>query len=225
MLNMQRIQTVLLQCAGWLLYMSLLMLIALALPADIFDSQSKHFIFLVGAVGIWRYSMGATHFIRGMIFLYGVYPYLRRKVQKMGKDADPSHVYLMVTSFRIEALTTAQVYSSVIREAINCGFPTTVVCSLVEMSDELLVKSLWAKYNPPAHVKLDIVRIAGTGKRDGLAYGFRAISRMLPDENAVVAVIDGDTVLGDGVVRKTVPWFKLFPNVGGLTTKCVAATS
>lgn len=218
MLNMQRLQTVLLQCAGWLLYMSLLMLIALALPADIFDSQSKHFIFLVGAVGIWRYSMGATHFIRGMIFLYGVYPYLRRKVQKMGNATDPSHVYLMVTSFRIEALTTAQVYSSVIREAINCGFPTTVVCSLVEMSDELLVKSLWAKYNPPAHVKLDIVRIAGTGKRDGLAYGFRAISRMLPDENAVVAVIDGDTVLADGVVRKTVPWFKLFPNVGGLTT-------
>lgn len=165
---MQRLQTVLLQCAGWLLYMSLLMLIALALPADIFDSQSKHFIFLVGAVGIWRYSMGATHFIRGMIFLYGVYPYLRRKVQKMGDATDPSHVYLMVTSFRIEALTTAQVYSSVIREAINCGFPTTVVCSLVEMSDELLVKSLWAKYNPPAHVKLDIVRIAGTGKRDGL---------------------------------------------------------
>ena len=62
--------------------------------------------------------------------------------------------------------------------------------------------ALWAKYNPPAHVKLDIVRIAGTGKRDGLAYGFRAISRMLPDENAVVAVIDGGTVLGDGVVVK-----------------------
>jgi glycosyltransferase Alg8 len=31
-------------------------------------------------------------------------------------------------------------------------------------------------------------------------------------------VIDGDTVLGEGVVRKTVPWFQLFGNVGGLTT-------
>ena len=63
-------------------------------------------------------------------------------MRKLGKAADPSHVFLMVTSFRIDALTTAQVYSSVIREAIECGFPTTVVCSLVEMSDELLVKSL-----------------------------------------------------------------------------------
>lgn len=218
MQNMQRLKHGLLQVAGWLFYVSLLMLIALALPNSIFDPDSKDFIFLVGAVGIWRYSMGATHFVRGMLFLYVVYPLLRRKVRKLGSAADPSHVYLMVTSFRIDALTTAQVYSSVIREAIDCGYPTTVVCSLVEMSDELLVKSLWEKFNPPDRVTLDFVRIAGTGKRDGLAYGFRAISRHLPDENAVVAVIDGDTVLGEGVVRKTVPWFKLFGNVGGLTT-------
>ena len=192
--------------------------LALLLPASTFDSESKDFIFLIGAVGIWRYSMGATHFLRGMLFLYVVYPHLRRKVRKLGKAADPSHVFLMVTSFRIDALTTAQVYSSVIREAIECGFPTTVVCSIVEMSDELLVKSLWARMNPPDRVKLDFVRIPGTGKRDGLAFGFRAISRHLPDDRAVVAVIDGDTVLAEGVVRKTVPWFQLFGNVGGLTT-------
>jgi len=215
---MHRLKNGLLQAAGWLFYLCLLMGLALALPTSVFDSESKDFIFLVGAVGIWRYSMGATHFVRGMIFLYIVYPYLRRKVRTLGSDANPSHVFLMVTSFRIDALTTAQVYSSVIREAIDCGLPTTVVCSLVEMSDEMLVKSLWAKMNPPERVTLDFVRIAGTGKRDGLAYGFRAISRHMPDENAVVAVIDGDTVLNEGVVLKTVPWFAMYPNVGGLTT-------
>jgi glycosyltransferase Alg8 len=192
---MHRLKHGLLQAAGWLFYLSVLMGIAMALPTSIFDPQSKDFLFLIGFVGIWRYSMGATHFVRGMLFLYVVYPHLRRKVRKLGSSADPSHVFLMVTSFRIDALTTAQVYSSVIREAIDCGFPTTVVCSLVEMSDELLVKSLWTKLNPPDRVKLDFVRIAGTGKRDGLAYGFRP-----------------------GVVRKTVPWFQLFGNVGGLTT-------
>lgn len=208
----------LLQAAGWLFYLCLLMGLALALPPSLFNPDSKDFIFLIGAVGIWRYSMGAMHFVRGMLFLYVVYPYLRRKVQKLGTDADPSHVFLMVTSFRIDASTTAAVYQSVIREAIDSGYPTTIVASLVEMSDEMLMKSLWAKMNPPERVSLDFVRIAGTGKRDGLAYGFRAISRHMPDENAVVAVIDGDTVLNEGVVRKTVPWFALWPNVGGLTT-------
>ena len=212
------LKTVLLEAAGWLFYLSLLMLLALALPRSVFDPESRDYLLLIGAVGIWRYSMGAVHFVRGTLFLYVVYPYYRRKVKKLGADADPSQVFLLVTSFRIDALTTAQVYRSVIREAIDCGYPTTVVCSIVELSDELLVKNLWARMNPPAQVTLDFVRIPGTGKRDGLAYGFRAISRQMPDKNAVVAVIDGDTVLDEGVVRKTVPWFKLFPNVGGLTT-------
>ena len=110
-----------------------------------FDSESKDFILLIGIVGIWRYSMGATHFLRGTPFLYVVYPHLRRKVRKLGKVADPSRCVPMVTSFRIDALTTAQVYASVIREAIDCGLPTTMVCSIVEMSDEKLVKSLWAR--------------------------------------------------------------------------------
>ncbi|MCY1494457.1 Mannuronan synthase [compost metagenome] len=215
---MDRLKQGFFEAAGWLFYLSLLMVIALALPRTLFDPHSKDFLLLVGAVGIWRYSMGATHFLRGMLFLYVVYPHYRRKVRKLGSAADPSHVFLMVTSFRIDALTTAMVYRSVIEEAIACGLPTTVVCSIVERSDELLVKSLWAKYQPPARVTLDFVRIAGTGKRDGLANGFRAISRHLPDEHAVVAVIDGDSVLEPDVVKRTVPWFKLFPNVGGLTT-------
>ncbi|UVE16861.1 mannuronan synthase [Pseudomonas sp. LS44] len=215
---MERFTQGFIESAGWLLYLSVLMGIALAVPQTLFDPQSKQFLLLIGAVGIWRYSMGAAHFLRGVLFLYVVYPHYRRKVRKLGKAADPSHVFLMVTSFRIDALTTAMVYRSVIEEAIACHYPTTVICSIVELSDELLIKSLWAKYDPPARVRLKFVRIPGTGKRDGLANGFRAISRLLPDERAAAVVIDGDSVLEPGIVRKTVPYFQLFPNVGGLTT-------
>ena len=215
---MDRLKNRLLEASGWVFYLSLLGVMALALPGSVFDPESRNYLLLIGAIGIWRYSMGAVHFVRGMLFLYLVYPHYRRKARKLGTAADPSHVYLLVTSFRIDALTTAQVYRSVIEEAINCNYPTTVVCSIVELSDELLIKNLWAQLNPPEGVKLGFVRIPGTGKRDGLAYGFRAISRYLPDARAVVAVVDGDTVLSPGVVRKTVPYFQLFPNVGGLTT-------
>ncbi|AOE86351.1 mannuronan synthase [Pseudomonas sp. TCU-HL1] len=204
--------------AGWMFFCTALMLLALAMPHSVFDPESRDFLLLLGAVGIWRYSMGAIHYLRGMLFLYVVFPWYRRQARKLGEAADPSHVFLLVTSFRIDALTTAQVYRSVIAEAIDCGYPATVVCSLVEMSDELLVKSIWQKLDPPERVSLDFVRIAGTGKRDGLAYGFRAISRHLPDDDAIVAVVDGDTVLTPGVIRRTAPYFRLLPKVGGLTT-------
>ena len=208
----------LLQSAGWLFYLAILGGMALLLPHSVFDPQSTDFLLLLGAVGIWRYSMGAIHYVRGVIFLYLVFPFYRRRARRLGTAADPSHVFLMVTSFRIDVMTTAAVYRSVIQEAIDCGYPSTLVCSIVELSDELLVKNLWARMAPPERVSLNFVRIPGTGKRDGLAQGFRAISRAHPDENAVDAVVDGDTVLSAGVVRKTVPYFKLFHNLGGLTT-------
>ena len=206
------------EAAGWVLFIGALMLLALAVPAARFDPGSGQFLLFIGAIGIWRYSLGFVHFLRGMWFLYVAFPRLRRKAQALGEQAMPSKVYLMITSFRIESETTAAVYRAVFAEARDCGLPTTVVASLVELGDEQLVRSIWSRMDMPEHSHLKIVRIPGTGKRDGLAQGFRAISRDLPPEDAVVAVIDGDTVIDAGIVRKTAPYFSLLPTVGGLTT-------
>ncbi|MDO2018856.1 hypothetical protein Q2410_26630, partial [Escherichia coli] len=46
------------EATGWLVFLSLLMVLALAVPKTVFDADSKDFILLIGAVGIWRYSMG-----------------------------------------------------------------------------------------------------------------------------------------------------------------------
>jgi mannuronan synthase len=119
--------------------------LALALPTVDVRLRVEKFYFPDWRRGYLALLDGCYALLARHAVLYVVYPHLRRKVRKLGKAADPSHVFLMVTSFRIDALTTAQVYSSVIREAIECGLPTTVVCSLVEMSDELLVKSIWER--------------------------------------------------------------------------------
>jgi len=203
---------------GWLLYAGALMTLVLALPRDAFVPGSRIYVFALGALGIWRYGLRGIHFVRSMVFLHWVFPRARRAADRLGARAAPSHVYLLVTSFRIEAATTALVYRAVIDEAIACGWPTTVVASIVEMSDQRLILELWQRYAPPPRVRLKLVRIAGTGKRDGLALGFRSISRDMPASDAVVAVIDGDTVLEPGVITRTVPFLRLMPNVGGLTT-------
>ncbi|WP_375170619.1 glycosyltransferase family 2 protein [Marinobacter sp.] len=209
---------VLSRTGGWLLYLATLGALAVSLPREFIVPGGAQFILLIGGIGLWRYSVGIIHFVRGMYFLHVSYPKLRARARSLGEDGAPSHVYLMVTSFRIDAETTAKVYASIIREAVECGWPTTVVASIVELSDEMLMRAIWRRLAPPERVQLRLVRIPGTGKRDGLAYGFRAISRDIPDDNAVVAVVDGDTVLNPGVVRSTAPYFRLMPNVGALTT-------
>ncbi len=148
--------------SGWIFYVLALASIALIMPETTFTPGTKEFLFVIGVIGLWRYSMGVIHFIRGMIFLHIVFPHYRRRVRKMGDAANPSHIYLMVTSFRIDAKTTAMVYQSIIREAINCGLPTTIVASIVEKSDELIFKSLWRTMAPPGRVRITFVRIPGT---------------------------------------------------------------
>lgn len=204
--------------AGWSLLFSFIGALALAVPTTVFDNQHPDFIFIIGAVGIWRYSVGMMHYIRGLFFLYVVFPLHRRRASRALVKHPPAHVYLMVTSFRIETKTTAMVYRSIIEEAMNCNIPATVVASIVELSDESIIRHLWEYYKPGKDLRLKIVRIPGTGKRDGLAYGFRAIARDMPHPSSLVAVVDGDTVLEAGVVKRCVPYFSLFPKVGALTT-------
>lgn len=134
----------------------------------------------------------------------------------------PPKIYLLLTSYRIDAAITARVVSAAIREAIACDVPVMIVASIVEMADEFLYKDIFIDLQPPEHVRLHIIRIPGTGKRDALAQGFKAISRDAPPPGAVVAVIDGDTVLGKGVLKHCAPFFALRPAMGALTTDEVA---
>ncbi len=203
---------------GFGLYTAALIIAVVCLPDVALQPGSDRFIFVAGGLAIWRYSWGLLHFIRAHIYRKWVFPHWRRVADADIETLLPPHVYLLMTSFRIEAKTSVQVYESAVREAIGCGIPTTIVASIGELADEFLIKEIFTKFNPPDHVQLQILRIPGTGKRDGLALGFRAISRAIPEQGAVVAVIDGDSILSEGLIRKCVPFFRMMPNLGALTT-------
>jgi glycosyltransferase Alg8 len=203
---------------GWIAYVGALILLVAVLPRDAFVPGSRIYVFAIGMLGLWRYGLRGIHFVRSMVFLHWTFPRHRRAADRLTATMTPSQVYILVTSFRIETATTALVYRAVVEEAIACEWPVTIVASIVEMGDQRLILDIWERYAPPERIRLKMVRIAGTGKRDGLALGFRSISRDMPAADAVVAVVDGDTLLEPGVLRRTVPFLALMPNVGGLTT-------
>lgn len=180
--------------------------------------EEELWVFTIGFLALWRYSWGLLHFFRSLIYRNWLFPKWRSIVDARGEELMPSHIYFLITSFRIETDITVKVVRSAIEEAINSGVPCTIVASIVELADEYLYRDLFTHYNTPDHIKLKIVRIPGTGKRDGLAQGFRAISRDMPAEDAVVVVMDGDTILDENSVKRSVPFFKLFPKLGALTT-------
>lgn len=176
------------------------------------------FIGAVGFLAIWRYGWGLLHFIRALVYRKHVFPQMRRAADRLAA-AEPPHAYLLVTTFRIDAAVTARVYRAAFEAALAAPGKATVVASLVEAGDQRLVKALYrSTCKDQNKVDLVIVRIAGTGKRDALAYGFRAIARRLPSKNDVVAVIDGDSIVPRDLIHKCAGFFLRDPQVGALTT-------
>jgi glycosyltransferase Alg8 len=204
--------------AGWALYLWVVLTLADALPREELTTGGGSLLLLIGVLGVWRYGLGMVHFVRAMLFLHWSFPRARARADALGAAGLPSHAYFLVTSFRIDASTTASVYRSVIAEAVRCGRPATVIASIVELADERLIQALWQRLAPPPQVRLHIIRIPGTGKRDGLAHGFRAIAADRPAPDAVAAVIDGDTVIRPGLIQSCAPFFKVLPSIGALTT-------
>lgn len=203
---------------GHLLYLLLTAALAFSLPDILWNPQTKQFLFVIGALAIWRYGWAALNWIRFLLFRHIAFPRWRRQADQIPTAQLPSEVYLLVTSFRIGAETTRRVYHSVFAEAIRYGKPVTIVASVVERGDEIFIKQLFHHYAPPPHITLVFTRIAGSGKRDALACGFRAIARQTPASDAVVAVVDGDSLLENDLLRRCGAFFPLMPKMAALTT-------
>lgn len=203
---------------GHIVYVIGLVAFGMMLPAVAWNPESEDFLFVIGTLAVWRYGWALINWVRFHIFVRIVFPRWRKEVNDAGESAFPSHLYLLVTSFRIDAETTRRVYSTVVQEAVEYGHPVSIIASIVERSDEILIRQIFDHFVGDKDISLTFVRIGGTGKRDALACGFRAISLMQPADDAVAAVIDGDSMLVDGVLRKCAPLFGTMPKLAALTT-------
>jgi mannuronan synthase len=200
------------------LYLLAFAALALYAPDAVWQPGTREFFVILGVLGVWRYSWSTVHFVRSLLYRHRDFPRLRRRADRLGEEALPSQVYILISSFRIRAETTVRAYQAAIAEAIRYGRPVTIVASLVELADQRLVKHLFLQMAPPPQVRLMFVRRPAVGKRHSMACSLRAVSRCRPPADAAVMVLDGDTLLQPGCLSRSLPFLQLLPEVGGITT-------
>jgi glycosyltransferase Alg8 len=200
-------------------FLLLVSALVLIVPPSTLEELGRSGVLALGLIATWRYGWALTHLIRSLIYRHYTFPRWRRNVDALAHDHD-QQAFFLVTSFRIGTDTTIRVYRAVFEAALAYPGPSTVVASVVEMGDQRLIKSLFQTIvrNQGGRIKLRLVRIAGTGKRDALAFGFRAIADAAPYDDDIVMVIDGDSIVPRDLVSRCAPLLRLNPNVGGLTT-------
>jgi glycosyltransferase Alg8 len=199
---------------GLLVYLA--MMLILFLPTSVFLPASGTFILSIGIIGTWRYSWWAIQAVRALYYRRVRFPEYRAQADAL-EDKRVDHVYALVTSYKIEPEVTWPVFTSLLTELKQYDAPATVIAAISHESDRDVLMRVVEEVDLPDHIELVTMYQDGTGKRPAMAEALRAISRRMPSENSVCIFMDGDCRLNGGTLEKALPFFKLMPDIGGLT--------
>ncbi|MCE8003673.1 glycosyltransferase [Billgrantia ethanolica] len=198
--------------------MALLILIVSELPTDVFSPESQSFFFVIGTIAIWRYSWWAVQAIRSVWYNRVIFPRLRAEADAVGEHEKPPELFVLCTSFRIEARVNFQVYDALIKEAHAYGVPTTIFASVSDRTDVDVITHVMDDHGWPKNVEVRYMFQKGDGKRSAMAEVLRAISRRLPAPGSLLISMDGDIRLEPGTLSRSLSFFEAQDDLGALTT-------
>ncbi len=198
--------------------MALLILIVSELPTDVFSPESQSFFFVIGTIAIWRYSWWAVQAIRSVWYNRVLFPRMRAEADAVGEHEKPPELFVLCTSFRIEAQVNFQVYDALVREAHTYGVPTTIFASVSDRTDVDVITHVMDEHGWPQNVEVRYMFQKGDGKRSAMAEVLRAISRRLPAPGSLLISMDGDIRLEPGTLSRSLSFFVSQDDLGALTT-------
>lgn len=198
---------------GW----ALLGLIVLGAIAVIDASGLPHethpagLILGLGALATWRYGWATLNAVRAVYYCSIAFP-RRRRAAVVAKPA--SHVCVVVLSFQMDNLLNAAVYEALLRNLAAYGQPATVVACVSDQADVAQLRML----EVPSNVQLVPLQQSKRGKRDAMERGLDFLADTPIPPGAVVVLLDGDTLLPDATLTRSVPILLNDNRVGAITT-------
>ncbi|QOR39610.1 glycosyltransferase [Billgrantia diversa] len=198
--------------------LALMVVILSKLPSEVFSPGSESFIFVIGWIAIWRYSWWAVQAVRSVWYNRRIFPQMRAEADAIGEEEKPPELFVLCTSFRIEARVNYQVYDALIREARAYGVPTTVFASVSDRTDVDVITHVMDDHGWPKNVEVRYMFQKGDGKRSAMAEVLRAISRRLPAPGSLLVSMDGDIRLEPGTLSRSLSFFQSQDDLGALTT-------
>ncbi len=186
-------------------------------------------LFTLGGIALWRWSWFAIQNTRAIIYRYWSFPRLRRAAESAVTKFGPvPEVTVLGTTYHEKPWITAAVFSSVFHElstlqglkrrskvivVTGCDEDDRNIEKVFQQSCETLIPV------EPAYWPPELVLARGDkGKRLALGVGMEEIARSGLADDGVVIILDGDTMLQPGLMKKVLPVFRLSPAVSAVTT-------
>ncbi|HEY9651980.1 MAG TPA: glycosyltransferase, partial [Coleofasciculaceae cyanobacterium] len=159
----------------------------------------------MGIIGMWRWSWWAIHVIRSRIFLWWVFPRWRRRANQIPVEQLPP-VCILVPTYKEKPWITERVFRVLALEAKSLAKPTTILVASSGHQENAAILQILKSVDPElSSIRLIQMVQTGEGKRKAMADGLRELARLNLPEDTVVALMDGDSELTEGTLRKCLP--------------------
>lgn len=176
----------------------------------------------IAFIGLWRYSILFVNYIRAAIYHFKVYPSYRREIEMLAEDKRyPKHLYFVIPSYKEEPWVSAEVFSSLLADVLTLPSKTTLVIATGSDKEDVLIQTVYKSH--PNHERVDIIlQRQSQGKRIAMGHALRAVARVYnshePEEGSLTILMDGDSLVTYGTLKKTLPFFAIRKKLGALTT-------
>lgn len=171
----------------------------------------------LGAVGMWRWSWFLLRMLRGRYYLHRIFPRWRRKADAVPVE-DLPHMCFLVPTYKEQPWISERVFKAIVSEAKTLGQPTTVLVNSSSDDENAAIREIIERDDPGLQWIRLIQMTQKDGKRKAMADSLRHLSQFDLPADTVIALMDGDSELLPGTLRRCLPFFRLFPKMGALTT-------
>jgi len=179
---------------------------------------------VLGFIGTWRYLWLITHCVRAGLYEYLVYPKMSHQASQLPDDEKyPPQMFFLIPTYKERPQVTRSMLNSVITESAQIPSAVTVIVNAGAEDEDELFRQVHAAHPNRDSVSLEFLRQEG-GKRQGMADCLYALSQREINDTDVIALMDGDTVLGAGILEKCLPLFAIRKTVDAITTDNIAVT-
>lgn len=174
-------------------------------------------LMVVGTMGTWRWGWFAFALVRSLIYRHLVFVRWRRRANAISVE-DLPRLCLIAPTFKEKPWITERVFRAIAQEAMTLTQPTILV--IVTTEAEIVAITEILKSEDPDLKSIHLISLAdpGGGKRKALVAGLRKLMSLDLPKDTIVGLMDGDSVVSSGTFRKCLPFFRMFPKMGALTT-------
>jgi glycosyltransferase Alg8 len=205
--------------ARLLIYAAICFIAVVLTPNTIWDSNVQQFTYVIGILGIWRYTWWMTHAARARIFGWIVYPRMAARAAAVWRTGwRPKHLHFMMTTFREERDITEAVIRGIVAQVRDAGVPATLWLGSGDRFDEDIIERHLRLIASDLDITFHIVRQIVPGKRMAIATVLRAMSRAGLTYDDLVVFMDGDFIMAPDALRRCLPLFAADRELRALTT-------